>query len=135
MQSLVDLLRAFSRGELRKVKSKEMEDEVKAICSLAADCELSVVWLWKERDHPIIKQADFLSRHAQPAMRHAQLGPGRGENRVGQGSVLWRMGPPHHQAGRLPVQARPAKPGCMFALGQVGLNTECSSSASAGHQR
>ena len=62
-QGIVRLLKAWSRGELLQIRDKEIEHEVKAICHLAADWNLTIVWLWKDRNHPIMRQADFLSRY------------------------------------------------------------------------
>ena len=63
MQGIVRLLQAWSRGQLLEIRDKEIEREIKAICGLAADWDLTIVWLWKDRNHPIMKQADFLSRY------------------------------------------------------------------------
>ena len=56
---MVGLLQALSRGKLRRIKSSELEAELKSILCLALEHDLTIAWVWAARDEPIIQVSRF----------------------------------------------------------------------------
>ena len=52
---MVGHLKALSQGKRKRVRSTELEAEIKLILTLAKDHKLTIAWLWCKRDEPVMK--------------------------------------------------------------------------------